>query len=69
MWMKYLPCVLATGNVHEIVPHTVSGKCKTFYVVRNVHTMNTKLTIPIHFLGIPNRANTGNSVFLLVEEQ
>ena len=23
--MKYIPCVLATGNVHEIVPYIVSG--------------------------------------------
>ena len=43
--VQEISCVLGTGNVHEIVPHTVSGNPQEmykFHVVRNVHTMNRK---------------------------
>ena len=49
------PILLGTGNVHEIVPYTVSGNPQEmykFHVVRNIHTMNRKCDLSYTFLGI-----------------
>ena len=54
MWMKYVPCILATRNVSEIVPYTVSGNVQEVYkylVLRNVHSMNKKCDQFYTFLG------------------
>ena len=53
--VQEISCVLGTGNVHEIVPYTVSGNPQEmykFHVVRNVHTMNRKCDLSYTFLGI-----------------
>ena len=53
--VQEIPCVLGTGNAHEIVPYTVSGNPQEmykFHVVRNVHTMNRKCDLSYTFLGI-----------------
>ena len=62
-------CVLGTGNVHEIVPYTVSGNPQEmykFHVVRNVHTMNRKCDLSYTFLGIfqPRKFKIFSSVYV-----
>ena len=59
--------VLGTGNIHEIVPYTVSGRPQEmykFHVVRNVHTMNRKCDLSYTFLGIsqPRKFKISSSV-------
>ena len=65
--VQEIPCVLGTGNAHEIVPYTVSGNPQEmykFHVLRNVHTMNRKCDLSYTFLGIfqPRKFKISSSV-------
>ena len=60
-------CVLATGNLPEILPYTVPGNVKKmskFPGVGNVHTMNRKCELCCRFHGIswPRKFRISSSV-------
>ena len=53
-----MSCVLATGNVPEILdlPYTASGKVKEmskFPGAGNVHAITRNVNFPAHFVGFP----------------
>ena len=62
-----MSCVLATGNLPEILPYTVPGNVKEmskFPGVGNVHTMNRKCELSCTFHGIswPRKFRISSSV-------
>ena len=55
-----VPCLLATGNMFEIVPYTASGNVQEMSIVGNVHLMNWECDqLDTNFLGFLNLANLG----------
>ena len=65
-----MSCVLATGNLLEILPYTVPGNVKKmskFPGVGNVHTMNRKCELCCTFHGIswPRKFRISSSVIIM----